>query len=309
MRSFLSLSTYNERMKAVITPQIASNLHLVGDRWTLLILRDLFLGRNRFEALQANTGAGRATLSRRLLSLAEGDMVRKSLYSAARYEYQLTEKGSSLFSAAMLAWRWELKYMAADSSELPTSLVHHLCGKPLFPEARCHSCENILTRSDVRLADDASTFRQQVMLIQSESKRRKRRQSSNGEDQAMSHIAGLVGDRWSILILVAMFFGMAKFDEFLQLLGIATNILGERLSLLVQYQVVTKQAYQNNPVRYRYLLTERGEDLYGFVMAVWQWAKTWTDVGESENGLVHNCGKPLVVDVSCGACSSSLSLV
>ena len=113
----------------------------------------------------------------------------------------------------------------------------------------------------------------------------------------------------SVLILVAMFFGMAKFDEFLQLLGIATNILGERLSLLVQYQVVTKQAYQNNPVRYRYLLTERGEDLYGFVMAVWQWAKTWTDVGESENGLVHNCGKPLVVDVSCGACSSSLSLV
>ena len=49
---------YNGVMKAVITPEIAENLHQVGDRWTLLILRDLFLGRNRFETLKAKTGAG-----------------------------------------------------------------------------------------------------------------------------------------------------------------------------------------------------------------------------------------------------------
>ena len=123
----------------------------------------------------------------------------------------------------------------------------------------------------------------------------------------MSHIAGLVGDRWSILILVAMFFGVAKYDEFQKLLGIATNILGERLNQLVLNQVVEKLPYQQNPVRYRYLLTERGEHLYGFVMTVWQWAKEWTNEGEEINGLVHSCGEPLRLTVSCSACDRHLS--
>ena len=48
-------------------------------------------------------------------------------------------------------------------------------------------------------------------------------------------------------------------------LGIATNVLGQRLNQLVSARVVRKEPYQNNPVRYRYLLSERGEDLYGFI--------------------------------------------
>ncbi len=293
-------------MKAVITPEIAGNLHLVGDRWTLLILRDLFLGRNRFESLQAHTGAGRATLTRRLKSLAEGNIVEKTLYSAARYEYRLTEKGGDLFSAAMLAWYWEQRYVPDDG--LPGRLTHHLCGEALLPAINCAACGDLLSRGDVSLATDGGSFRQQILQIQTENKQRRRRQSSNGEDHAMAHIAELVGDRWSILILVAMFFGVSKFDEFLNLLGIATNILGDRLNQLVQSQVVVKQAYQQNPIRYHYLLTERGEDLYGFVMAVWQWAKQWTKAGETLNGLMHKCGAPLVVDVSCGSCDKSLKL-
>lgn len=294
-------------MRAVITSEIASNLHLVGDRWTLLILRDLFLGRNRFESLQANTGAGRATLTRRLGSLIEGGIIEKSLYSAARYEYLLTAKGRDLYASAMLAWSWEQKF-GPDNHDLPDHLIHDACGEPLMPVCQCAACGEVLELADVHLFDGAGTFEQQILKIGSENKQRRRRQSSNGEDQAMSHIAELVGDRWSILILVAMFFGLTKFDEFLRLLGIATNILGERLNQLVASRVVLKQPYQQNPVRYQYLLSNRGKELYGFVMAVWQWAKHWTNEGEAANGLVHRCGAPLKVKVSCGSCRESLKL-
>jgi DNA-binding HxlR family transcriptional regulator len=298
---------YNGVMKAVITPEIAENLHQVGDRWTLLILRDLFLGRNRFETLKAKTGAGRATLTRRLQSLIAADIVGKSLYSAGRYEYLLTTKGRDLFPAAMLAWQWEIKHLPIIEGELPPSLVHSDCGNPFEPIATCEACNQPLLRGSVALMPDTLSFDRQVLAAQSEKQRRKR-QFSAGEDESMVRIADLVGDRWSILILVAMFFGLSKYDEFLGFLGIATNVLGQRLNQLVSARVVRKEPYQNNPVRYRYLLSERGEDLYGFIMAVWQWAKCWTPQGEAANGLLHSCGEPLVVGVNCSACQKSLKL-
>ena len=294
-------------MRAVITPEIAENLHQVGDRWTLLILRDLFLGRHRFEALKTKTGAGRATLTRRLQSLIAADIVRKSPYSAGRHEYLLTSKGTDLYPAAMLAWQWEIKHLPIIEGDLPPKLVHSDCGNPFEPVATCGSCGESLKRGSVSLMPETLSFDTQVLAAQSEKQRRKR-QFSTGEDESMVRIADLVGDRWSILILVAMFFGLSKYDEFLSFLGIATNVLGQRLNQLVSARVVRKEPYQSNPVRYRYLLSDRGEDLYGFIMAVWQWAKVWTKEGESANGLLHSCGEPLVVDVNCSVCQKSLKL-
>ena len=155
---------YNGVMKAVITPEIAENLHQVGDRWTLLILRDLFLGRNRFETLKAKTGAGRATLTRRLQSLIAADIVGKSLYSAGRYEYHLTTKGRDLFPAAMLAWQWEIKHLPIIEGELPPSLVHSDCGNPFEPIATCEACNQPLLRGSVALMPDTLSFDRQVWL-------------------------------------------------------------------------------------------------------------------------------------------------
>lgn len=295
-------------MKAVITSEIAQNLHQVGDRWNLLILRDLFLGRNRFDQLQSHTGAGRATLSRRLQSLLDAEIIRKSPYSAGRHEYLLTDKGRDLFPAAMLAWRWEVTYLPLKAGELPPDLLHQSCGQPLRPRVACAACEGELMRSDVSLAPGVRDFDQQVLTAQVTNKQRRKRQAASGQDKSMARIAEIVGDRWSILILVAMYFGLTKFDEFLGLLGIATNVLGQRLNQLVSAEIVSKQAYQQNPLRYRYLLTERGEDLYGFVMALWQWAKLWSTEAEESNGLVHSCGHPLAVSVSCSSCKKGLKL-
>jgi DNA-binding HxlR family transcriptional regulator len=301
------VAKYNSPMRAVITPAIASNLHLVGDRWSLLILRDLFAGRNRFEALQTHTGAGRATLTRRLNSLMEGELVDRVPYSEGRFEYHLTRKGQGLYAAAMCAWAWEQQFAPTADGGLPGSLIHESCGAPLNPQVICRACEAPLTRAEIRL-DPGTNFQEQVLSIQAENGSRRRRNSGPGDDDNMTNIASLVGDRWSILILVAMFFGVARFDEFHRLLGIATNILGARLNRLMEAGVLRKEPYQQNPVRYRYLLSESGEALFGFVMAVWQWAKVWTPEGEAANALAHECGAALVVDVVCASCENSLTL-
>lgn len=289
-------------MRSVITPEIASNLHLVGDRWTLLILRDLFAGRSRFEALQTFTGAGRATLTRRLNSLIEAQVIEKAPYGKGRFEYRLMEKGRALYPAALCAWQWERQF-APPQAALPAGLVHEACGAPLTPCVVCRHCQETLKRSDLAL-DPGTTFQSQVLQMKTVNNQRRRRVTGMGEDAGLTHIAEIVGDRWTILILVAMYFGVAKFDELNQLLGIATNILGERLNLLHASGVVFKEPYQTNPIRYRYLPSERGEALFGFVMVVWQWARDWAEGGE--NALMHRCGKPLEVAVICGNCASIL---
>lgn len=85
---------------------VARTLSLVGDRWTLLILRDCFLGHARFEAFAETTGATRHILASRLKRLVDAGILEKRLYNSKpkRYEYVLTEKGRE-FAPALSAFR------------------------------------------------------------------------------------------------------------------------------------------------------------------------------------------------------------
>ena len=85
---------------------VARTLSLVGDRWTLLILRDCFLGESRFEQFVASTGATRHLISDRLKRLVEAGILAKKAYSERpkRFEYVLTEKGQE-FAPALMTFR------------------------------------------------------------------------------------------------------------------------------------------------------------------------------------------------------------
>lgn len=92
---------------------VARTLTLVGDRWTLLILRDCFLGSSKFEEFAASTGATRHIISSRLKRLVEAGILERKLYvqRPKRYEYLLTEKGKE-FSPALIAFRdWGKKHL------------------------------------------------------------------------------------------------------------------------------------------------------------------------------------------------------
>lgn len=120
---------------------IAATLDVVGDRWTLLILRDLFRGVHRFSEMQADLGIARNLLTDRLHRLLDHGLVEKVPYQQRplRCEYRLTRKGADLSPAliALMAWG---DHWYADAGP-PVELVHDACGTPIERQPRCPACD------------------------------------------------------------------------------------------------------------------------------------------------------------------------
>ncbi|UDL95622.1 helix-turn-helix transcriptional regulator [Lichenihabitans sp. PAMC28606] len=80
-----------------------------------------------------------------------------------------------------------------------------------------------------------------------------------------------VGEWWSILILRDAFYGVTRFDDFQQSLGVAPTMLTKRLGVLVEASLLERRRYQERPPRYEYLLTERGRDFRPVLLALLEW--------------------------------------
>ena len=119
---------------------IAAALEVVGEKWTFLVLREVFNGIRRFDDMQRRTGAPRQVLSSRLARLVAEGILRKVPYQESgqrsRNEYRLTEKGIELYPmiAALLAWGD--KYAAAPGGPA-VELTHRDCGAPVFLQLAC----------------------------------------------------------------------------------------------------------------------------------------------------------------------------
>jgi DNA-binding HxlR family transcriptional regulator len=122
---------------------VARTLAVVGERWTMLILRDAFLGRRRFDEFQRSTGIARNILATRLRALVRDGIFERSTASEGRVEYRLTRKGMELYPvmAAMLKWgdTW-----LCDEKGPPLTLVHRPCGARTTPSMTCSHCGGLL---------------------------------------------------------------------------------------------------------------------------------------------------------------------
>jgi len=85
----------------------------------------------------------------------------------------------------------------------------------------------------------------------------------------------VLGDRWSILVLRDLLLGLRRFDELVKSLGIATNILTDRLNKLSKEGLVTRTAYQSNPPRHEYEPTEAGQAFRKVIFSMAEWGKNW----------------------------------
>lgn len=118
----------------------------------------------------------------------------------------------------------------------------------------------------------------------------------------------LVGDRWTLLILRDLFRGVRRFGQLQEDLGIARNLLADRLSRLVAASIVVKQQYQERPLRYEYVLTERGQDLSPSLVALMGWGDRWCSDGGPPTLLVHaDCGAPLEQITRCPVCDDPIA--
>jgi DNA-binding HxlR family transcriptional regulator len=130
---------------------IAATLVVVGERWSLLIVRDVLLGLRRFDEIQASLGIARNVLQTRLTRLLEHGVLEKRLYQErpARYEYRLTEKGLDLWPAIVALMNWGDRY-AAPRAGAPVLLEHRGCGGAVDEHRICSACGARLSVRDVR---------------------------------------------------------------------------------------------------------------------------------------------------------------
>ena len=129
---------------------VARTLSVIGDRWTLLIVRDVFLGMRRFEDLQRDLGITRHLLTERLRKLEEHGLFERVLYQQkpTRYEYRLTEKGIDLHPILLALVRWGDDWMG-DADGPPMTYVHRACGREMTPELSCPECGETVGARDL----------------------------------------------------------------------------------------------------------------------------------------------------------------
>ena len=129
---------------------VARTLSVIGDRWTLLVLRDAFLRVRRFEDFQRRLGVTRHLLAGRLRKLVDGGILEKARYQEkpARYEYRLTEKGRDLYPVIVSLLRWGDRWMV-DEAGPPLKLVHKKCGHRMHPTLACPGCGEAIDPHDV----------------------------------------------------------------------------------------------------------------------------------------------------------------
>lgn len=125
---------------------VAKATSIFGDRWTLLVLRQLFLGMRKFSDIQQSLGITKHRLADRFNRLVEENIVYKHLYDEKykRYEYRLTEKGADLYAVLITIGQWGDKW-ASDCDGPPIEYVHKACGQPAKPALCCSCCGDKLT--------------------------------------------------------------------------------------------------------------------------------------------------------------------
>ncbi len=133
---------------------VARTVSVIGDRWTLLILRDCFLRVRRFEAFERRLGITRHVLADRLKKLVEAGVLRRVAYQRRppRYEYRLTEKGLDLNAVLLALVRWGDLHKG-DERGRPTLYQHQDCGHLFDPVMTCSACGGAVTARNVRILE------------------------------------------------------------------------------------------------------------------------------------------------------------
>ena len=131
---------------------IARTLDIVGEKWSLLVLREAFYGRRRFDEFARALGCGRAILTARLNRLVEEGLLARRPYQEpgerTRHEYRLTGKGVELFPVLLALLRWGDRWMADDDGP-PVELLHHGCGEAVSVTMSCAGGHTPLTVFDL----------------------------------------------------------------------------------------------------------------------------------------------------------------
>ena len=280
-------------------------LNALGDRWSQLIIREAFWGTTQFGDFFEKCAMARSTLANRLRALVKNDILeqRPLKHGMARQDYHLTERGKGLFDSVVLAWGWGVKW-GMVSPGMGTALTHTTCGQAMIPDLVCGKCRKSIVMRDCTFAEGPGFGRERVPV----QRMHRRRYAAEGEMNF--EVVDITGDRWTALVISTQYFGIHRFDEIQAYLGIATNILTDRLRALEANGIIERRLYDLVPPRYEYWLTKKGIDTYQHSLSLMLWGDEWLGDPKGPPITVRHkpCGHKLGTQVVCGACKVPLTL-
>ncbi len=296
----------DQAASVVVLSSIARFIDIFGDPWSVLLVRDVYLGVTRFEDFQKNLGITRQTLSNRLQTFQRHGILVKVPYQdrPARYEYRLTEKGRALADFAMMIWVWQNRW-AGPHSLLPRILHHRSCGYFLVPQMVCAECRSPLELADISV--EAGPGRIEAPHLTGRGRRWAALEARRDGTTSQNLLKGtyVIGDRWSNLILASVLLGIRSFDAMVSVLGISTNILSHRLKVCVEVGLLAEPTYNAEARAYDYGLTRMSRELLPLFLSISEWSDKWLrPEGVARPVWRHDlCGQrltPLVTGRCCG---------
>ena len=285
---------------------VARAFAISGDAWTQLILREAFYGVRRFSVWRERLGAPRSVLADRLQRLTAAGLLRMEpvVEGGARLAYRLTPMGLDMFGVALMQGQWERKWARSPLQDrYALKFFDRTTGDQVIPIVLGREHGRPFATSEVQWKVVG-----EMVPIAPPTSRRRRSQPLETDRPIIDRSTEIMGDYWSWAVVSAAYFRLRRFDEIHAALGVATNILADRLSRLVLHGILVRTPYQDAPLRYEYRLTEAGRDMYPIVLAMHGWSERWLypdapppmrlvdrETGEFLTPVVcdHNTGKRL----------------
>jgi DNA-binding HxlR family transcriptional regulator len=130
---------------------VARSQQVVGDRWTVVILRELFMGNHRFDEILAQTEATPQMLTTRLKRLEGDGMIERRAYTTRplRQEYLLTPKGQGFYPVILALRAWGEIWCKTDEDGIAVRFIHRPCGKDPGLGTACKACGEVLRKEDL----------------------------------------------------------------------------------------------------------------------------------------------------------------
>lgn len=281
-------------------------LPLVADAWNPHVLLMVWLGCHRFDQLVEALGVSRSALTQRLTYLQEMDCLVRDSSGGGHAQYRLTPRSAQLLPVIFLNRQWNARWGISNRVRPNLTLLHD-CGAALNLEAVCGHCGEKVEASDVKILELPGSTPDVEAPPPPPAYRRGRRTSGASGDGVLQS-EDLASDRWTSLILAVAYMGLRRNSEIEQAIGIAPNMLANRLSLLTNNDVFRRVQYQDNPPRFEYQLTPKGLDRYATVVAMVEWGVRWVRTTRPDWSMLHMpCCEWLRVNIVCACCAKPVT--
>lgn len=280
---------------------IGASLGLLGDEWTLLIVRGAFEGARRYADWKTRLPISDAVLTARLRTLVDADVLHRRDDG-----YALAPAGLDLWPLLLCIWDWERRHVTGQAERLPR-MVHTACGDAFHPVLCCTHCDQPAGADDVDARFGPGGSFERSAPVGSNRRRPTGRAIAAGPGMFTDTMA-IIGNRWSSSVLGAAFLGAARFRDFEQV-GAPPATVADRLRSFVELGVFEPTGgMDGEPPAYR--LTAKGREFFPVVASFLAWGERWRPAPEGATVVAthQTCGEAFVPRLMCSECSGELEL-